>query len=312
MTRYRRSIGVRLGLFLLGGILASWMVLQGSLWSWLQQVDALPFAYQPVYAQSVHEPSDEGLEPVPVNPGVNLQAPSQGDGSETAPATADTISTSISLVGSQPSNDETDVLISSRIELQFSDMLDDSLDALDLTVEPAIPLQFNVAGDRIVLQPSEELGYSTQYTVTIPQQAALPLEEPVQFSFKTEPEFTYNIDVKPLLELSCVGCHGAFGTSRSDAVLDSYSGVLGVVEPGDDSSLLIDSRFTQLHARRRAGSQAIEQRYMRINGYPMDKLGSWSPEEIDIVTTWVVQDEAIESSAARQARFEAETGEAES
>ncbi|MEL7476164.1 MAG: Ig-like domain-containing protein, partial [Cyanobacteria bacterium J06555_12] len=161
MTRYRRSIGVRLGLFLLGGILASWMVLQGSLWSWLQQVDALPFAYQPVYAQSVHEPSDEGLEPVPVNPGVNLQAPSQGDGSETAPATADTISTSISLVGSQPSNDETDVLISSRIELQFSDMLDDSLDALDLTVEPAIPLQFNVAGDRIVLQPSEELGYST-------------------------------------------------------------------------------------------------------------------------------------------------------
>ncbi|MGK7913067.1 MAG: Ig-like domain-containing protein [Synechococcus sp.] len=309
MNRYRRSVVLRLGLFLFGGILAGWLVLQTSLWSQILPVTGS--LGEPSYAQGV-SPDDEELEPVPVNPGVNPPAPTQEDNPEDVPATSETASTPISLVGSQPANDAKDVLISSRIELQFSNTLDESLDTLDLTVEPEIPLQFNVAGDRIVLEPSQELGYSTQYTLTLPLQATLPLAEPVQFTFKTEPEFTYDIDVKPLLDVSCVGCHGAFGTSRSTALLDTYSGTLSVVEPGSASSPLIDSRFTQIHARRRSGSQAIEQRYMRINGFPLDKLGTWSPEEIEIVTTWVVQDEAVESSAARQARFEAETGSSES
>ncbi len=228
----------------------------------------------------------------------------QEDGSETSPSTPESASSPIRLVGSEPPNEATDISIASRIELEFSESLSEPLDTLDLTIEPAIPLQFNVADNRIVLEPSEELGYSTIYTVTIAPQAALPLEEPVQFSFKTEPEFTYNIDVKPLLDVSCVGCHGAFDTSRSSALLDTYSGVLSVVEPGNASSPLIDTRFTRPHARRRSGSQSLEQRYMRINGYPHDKLGSWSPAEIEVVTTWIVQDEAIESSAARQARLE--------
>ena len=302
MNRYRR-IALRIGVFILGGIITCWLVLQGNLWH--QRSTAIwSLVRHSAYAQSVSPVNEEGLEPVPVEPGVTPIAPAQ-DNSDPVPVDPEAVSAPISLVGSQPQNDATDVLISSRIELQFSNGLDESLETLDLTVEPAIPLQFNVAGDRIVLEPSEELSYSTQYTVTIPQQDALPLVEPVQFSFKTEPEFTYDIDVKPLLEVSCVGCHGAFGASRSDSVLDTYAGVLGVVEPGDESSLLIDPRFTGVHARRRAASQSLAQRYMRINSFPMDRLGSWSPAEIEIVTTWIVQDEAVESSAARQARFEA-------
>lgn len=300
MKIFRYGKWIRLGLFVLTVLFLSWTFAQSGLGS-----DSPRFltAHQPAklyaqnsYPQTTSDGDGEQLPPIPVEAG---SSPADALSGESVPPVR-----TIELVSSLPDNQSVDVPVTSRIELEFSDaILDEDLEELELSIEPELSLQFNVADNRLVLQPSDMLQFSTEYTVTLAPQAALPLADEVQFSFKTEPQYTYDIDVQPLLHVSCVGCHGGFEASRS-SFLDTYSGVLSVVEPGDESSLLIDPRYTQPHARRRAASQSLAQRFMRSNGYSMEKLGSWSPEEIEIVTTWVVQDEAVETSAARRARWE--------
>ena len=273
-----------------------------------------PFALQETaYAQTTPSTPEIEFEPIPVDPGNRSPAPnsvpSEPSTSETSTPT-DTASPQIpiSLVGSLPQKDATDVSVDSRIELQFSDRLDDALEELELRVEPEIGLQFNVSGDRLLLEPSEALEFSTDYELTLASQAAIPLAEDVVLAFRTEPEYTYDIDIEPLLHMSCVGCHGATGRlQESNSLMDTYAGVLRYVEPGNGNSPLIDPKYTRPHARRFPASTSLAQRFMRLNAYPLEKLGSWTPEEIEIVTTWVVQDEAIETSASRQARLAADS-----
>ena len=258
-------------------------------------------------------PPEIEFEPIPIDPGISPPEPNPGPSEPSTsepsiPTDAASPQIPISLVGSLPQNDATDVSIDSRIALQFSDRLDDAIEELELSVEPEIGLQFNVSGDRLLLEPAEALEFSTDYQLTLASQAGIPLAEDVVLAFRTEPEYTYDIDVEPLLHMSCVACHGASGRlQETDSLMDTYAGVLKYVEPGSENSPLIDPKYTRPHARRFPASTSLAQRFMRLNAYPLEKLGSWTPEEIEIVTTWVVQDEAIETSASRQARLAADS-----
>ena len=299
---------LKVGLFLVGVVFAAGVVSRGVLPEDLTHPYPSAVAGGTAYAQTTPSPPDLEFEPIPVDPGNRPPVTNPDPSEPSSPPDTTSPGEPISLVASFPQNDATDVSIDSQIELQFSDRLDDALEDLELTVEPEIGLKFNVSGDRLMLEPAEALDFSTEYQLSLASQDGIPLAEDVVLAFKTEPEFTYDIDVEPLLHMSCVGCHGPMGRLReTDSLLDTYSGVMQYVEPGDETSLLLNPRYAQPHARRFPASTSLAQRFMRINAYPMYKLGSWTPEEINIVVTWVVQDDAVETSVARQARLAAES-----
>ena len=225
-----------------------------------------------------------------------------------------------SLTGSSPANEEMDVSITAPIELEFSQTLADEFDSLELAIDPPASLAFNSTGNRIVLEPTAPFQFSTTYTLTIPSQDVLPLLEDVIIIFGTEPQYTYEYDIKALLDASCVGCHQTSGRARA-SLLDSYEATLNYVNPGSARSELIDRRWTRRHApiaraRRfitnpstgestQITSGSPEINYVRLLGYPIEGLGQWTSDQVDIVRTWIVQDKAAEASETRAMRGDA-------
>lgn len=211
--------------------------------------------------------------------------------------------TPLQLVGASPQPDAVDVLIDSPIQLQFSAPLDPEFEELTLSLMPAVPLAFDTVGDQLILEPTENLAFSTDYTLSVPSQAAIPLAADIELKFRTEPQFTYDRDVKPLLEASCVGCHQPAGRFRQWPLHD-YAAVMAYVEAGSDSSALLNPRWAQRHStvagitdfRRPGGSPELA--YIQQRGTPLDRLGVWTAEEVNLVRTWIVQDQAVEATTA--------------
>ncbi|MFS8859438.1 Ig-like domain-containing protein [Synechococcus sp. H60.1] len=215
---------------------------------------------------------------------------------------------SLQWVSSQPAPEQQDVLIDGVIRLQFDRPLDPNLQRLAVQLEPPAAVIFDVQGDELLLKPRDPLRFSTDYILTIAPQEGLPLEQAIQLRFRTEPQFTYERDIKPLLEASCVGCHQPAGRQRTQ-LLDSYEAVLAYVKPGDPKSELIDPRWTRRHAtilnannpnRSQARGGSPEIAYIQARGLPLSRLGFWTPEEVEIVRTWIVQDGAPRTSARAQ------------
>ncbi|MGQ9837232.1 MAG: Ig-like domain-containing protein [Cyanobacteriota bacterium] len=210
-------------------------------------------------------------------------------------------------VSSQPAPEQRDVYVDGVIRLQLSQPLDANLRQLVAKLEPPAPIVFDVQGNELLLKSQKPLSFSTDYKLTVPPQEGLLLEQPIQLSFRTEPEFTYERDIRPLLEASCVGCHQPEGRQRTQ-LLDSYEATLAYVTPGDANSELLNPRWTGRHAtilnasnptQARGGSPEIA--YIRARGLPLSRLGFWTPEEVEIVRTWIVQDGAPKTSARVQA-----------
>ncbi len=212
-------------------------------------------------------------------------------------------------VSSQPAPEQRDVYVDGVIRLQFNQPLDGNLKRLVVQINPPATLIFDVQGNELLIRPRDSLKYSTNYTLTLSPQEGLPLEQPLQLSFRTEPQYTYEKDIRPLLEASCVGCHQPGGRQRTQ-LLDSYEATLAYVTPGDGKSELLNPRWTSRHAtilnannpnrpQARGGSPEIA--YIQARGLPLSRLGFWTPEEVEIVRTWIVQDGAPKTSARVQA-----------
>jgi hypothetical protein len=213
----------------------------------------------------------------------------------------------LKLTSSKPSNGQKDALIDAPIELQFSQPLPENFEEFQLTVNPDASLAFNSAGDRMILKPKEPLKYSTEYTLELPKQDAISLADPVKLQFQTEPQYTYKRDVQPILDARCVGCHQIGGRQRQSRI-DDYDSVMAYVTPGSTDSPLIAARFVQRHANtvraigptagRRGGSPEIA--YAKSIGADVGLLGTLQPNELEVVTTWIVQDKAVEDTSARR------------
>ncbi|NJK62421.1 MAG: hypothetical protein HC921_06795 [Synechococcaceae cyanobacterium SM2_3_1] len=253
--------------------------------------------------------------------------------------------TQLALTRSEPAEGERGVNIEKVLQLQFNQQLPPDLEELNVTVEPETDLIFDTREDRLLIKSQEPWDYSTDYIVQVPQQTSLNLEQGVRLQFRTEPEYTYNRDIQPLLDASCVGCHRPEGRQRNQ-LLDSYGAVLQYVTPADPDSVLIDPQWTKRHgnieqARLEPGQEnqpnpvsppipgggagvggvrlpgggtgdpgggtgavpgsgasggggSPELAYVREKGYPIARLGRWTSEEVEIVRTWIVQDEAAE------------------
>ncbi len=207
----------------------------------------------------------------------------------------------LTLVTSDPTSGARGVSIEKILQFRFNQQLPADLEELQLKVTPETPLIFDLREDQLLIKPQNPWKYSTDYTVQVPPQSSLGLAEAISLSFRTEPQYTYNRDIQPLLDASCVGCHRPEGRQRNQ-LLNSYSAVLQYVTPGDPGSTLIDPRWTQRHAATRTvvnpnlpqqgGSPEIA--YVRQLGYPVARLGQWTAEETEIVRTWIVQDQAAE------------------
>jgi methionine-rich copper-binding protein CopC len=214
----------------------------------------------------------------------------------------------LTLSQSKPAADELGVPVKEVIQFQFNQALPENIQDLQITTEPNTPVFFDIQGDKVLIQSEKPWAYSTDYTVTLPPQAGLNNPEPIQLKFRTEPQYTYNRDIQPLADTSCVGCHGPAGRQRGQ-LLNSYEALMAYVTPGKENSVILDPKWTGRHGPLcRVGStspacqggdgggsvRAPEIAYARQKGYPIEKLGLWNAEEIDKVKTWIVQDQAVE------------------
>lgn len=279
--------------------------------------------------------------------GISAPLPSPSPGS--APRSG---SGELTLIGSQPAPQAQQVSVNEEIRLWFDQILDPDLQQLQLSISPQVELGFDVQAEQLLIQPLQLLDYSTDYRISLAALGQQPLSSPIEIEFRTEPQYTYQQDVKPLLQASCVGCHQALGRQRRQR-LDTYETVMDYVIPQDPSSPLIDPRWTRRHARPRRLSQiqpgdpipefsgiqtpnpaanplatsapeeepaslstvgeaqnslpildttgaagSPELAYVRRLGIPESRLGAWTPEEIEIVRTWIVQDGAPETRVA--------------
>jgi hypothetical protein len=207
-------------------------------------------------------------------------------------------------VSAQPENTQTALPVDQPVILTFDQALPPTLQELALDLSPPAPLGFDIQGSQLILRPDPAWAFSTVYTLTLAPQAQFPLDEPLTYQFRTVPQFTYITDVEPLLKASCVGCHYPQGRLRSKP-LDTYPAVMAYVTPGDPRSTLILPRWTNRHAtvlRTRINADGTVQATGRSpevafnlrNGIPLNRLGFWTPEEVEIVRTWIVQDQAVE------------------
>ncbi len=153
-------------------------------------------------------------------------------------------------VGSQPAPQAEQVPVDAVIRFWFNQALDPDLQQLQLSISPQVELGFDVEVEQLLIQPLPSLDYSTDYRISLAALGQQPLSPPVEIEFRTEPQYTYERDVKPLLQASCAGCHQAFGRQRRQR-LDTYETVMDYVIPQDPGSPLIDPRWTRRHARPR-------------------------------------------------------------
>lgn len=205
---------------------------------------------------------------------------------------------------------------------------------------PQPQLAFDIRGEQLLLQPTEPLLYSTNYSLSVPAQESLPLAADLQLTFKTVPEYTYEQDVQPLLDAACVGCHRFEGSQRNSP-MDTYAGVMAFVQPGQESSPLLDPQWTTRHGSQfdnstssgnqpsqpsqfttgsgstftdagggasfrsgRSSALAYIRRPPDANKgpselYTPEQLGAWTPEQVQLIATWVIRDDAAESLEAQ-------------
>lgn len=186
---------------------------------------------------------------------------------------------------------------------------------------PQPQLAFDLQGNTLLLQPIEPLLPGTTYSISVPTQESLPLANPVELSFTTRPQYTYAEDVQPLLDAACVGCHRPDGNQRSSP-LHTYDSVLSYVQPGEAGSALLDPQWTTRHASNfdNTGGGSVDVgggvsfrggpnpalAYIRrppdeskgpAELYTLEQLGQWTPEQVQLVATWIIQDEAAASPA---------------
>jgi hypothetical protein len=260
----------------------------------------------------------------------------QGQVEFTAPSANGT-----TLVSSNPSNGQRGIPIDQSIHLRFDRQLPAGITGLAFGIQPPLEVAFDIQGNELIVQPLQPLSYSTDYRVFLPAAKELDLQNPIELTFRTEPQYTYQRDIQPLLDASCVGCHQRAGRMRRSP-LDSYAAVMRYVTPGSENSELLKPRWLARHAviQRAAGiplngegkeadapgsllelgtgamptprppvsdpqgefpgsfigrSGSPELAYIRRNGTGTDRLGHLSPEEIQILRTWIIQDWAAET-----------------
>lgn len=258
----------------------------------------------------------------------------QGQVEFTAPSANGT-----TLVSSNPSNGQRGIPIDQNIHLRFDRQLPAGITGLAFGIQPPVEVAFDIRGNELIFQPLQLLSYSTDYRVLLPAAEELDLQKPIELTFRTEPQYTYQRDIKPLLDASCVGCHQRAGRMRRSP-LDSYAAVMRYVTPGSENSELLKPRWLARHAviQRAAGirlngggvdalsllsqgregaeptprvpvsdpqgespgsfigrSGSPELAYIRRNGTGMDRLGHLSADEIQILRTWIIQDQAAEA-----------------
>ncbi len=184
---------------------------------------------------------------------------------------------------------------------------------------PTPQLAFDLQGNTLLLQPIEPLLPGTTYNISVPAQPDLPLDEPVELTFTTQPQYTYAEDVQPLLDAACVGCHRP-GATQQSSPMDTYEAVSAYIQPGEESSPLLDPQWTTRHASNflntTGGSTDVgggvsfqggrnpALGYIRrppdenkgpADLYTLDQLGQWTPEQVELIATWIIQDDAAES-----------------
>jgi len=247
----------------------------------------------------------------------------------------------ITLVSSSPSNGQRGIRVDESIRLRFDRELPTGITSLAFGIQPPVEMAFDIQGNELIFQPLQLLSYSTDYRVILSAAKELDLQSPIELTFRTEPQYTYQRDIRPLLDASCVGCHQRAGRMRRSP-LDSYAAVMRYVTPGSENSELLKPRWLARHAviQRAAGiplngegegadapdfSSEIgtgsvptprppasdpqgefpgsfigrigspELAYIRRNSTGLDRLGHLSPEEIQILRTWIIQDHAAET-----------------
>lgn len=275
-----------------------------------------------------------------------LTPPSPAPVEFTPPQTPQSVG-DLRLIQSQPSDQAIGVPVTQALTFDFDQALDPDLETLQVSIFPPLEMGFDVQDSQLLIQPLQLLKYSTSYQISLGAVGDQSVGEPIQLTFRTEPQYTYRRDVEPLLRASCVGCHQTLGRQNRQ-LLDSYEAVMKYVIPQSPDSPLIDPRWTRRHARPQRASQpqpgespqptdlenlpgvelengigipasppltltqvedqpftlpttrggrSPELAYVRRQGISEDRLGAWTPAEVDIVKTWIVQDGAPESIA---------------
>ncbi len=132
--------------------------------------------------------------------------------------------------------------------LSFDQSLPPDVTDSQVSLTPAEEVTVLSEDQTLVILPKAPLAFSTDYDLRVSSLGRQTLLTPAILQFRTEPEFTYERDIKPLLDAHCVGCHGSLGRLRRSA-LDTYDSTLDYVDPGNAASELLNPRWTQRHAR---------------------------------------------------------------
>ncbi|MBC7880745.1 MAG: Ig-like domain-containing protein [Anaerolineae bacterium] len=280
----------------------------------------LGFNAPPVVASA--EPSDSK------DPKTDPKAPKSTGKDEQTPKTSGVLK----LVKSIPAESDDRVLVNKSIELTFEKDLPAKTGAeLGIKLEPELEGAVTIEKNVVIFTPSKPLDYSKKYTLTIAGSAKLKLPGALTIRFKTEPQYTYDKNVRTFLAGTCTSCHSAKGTARTSP-LDTYAGVMQFVSPGSGGQIL---DFTGFHGQTRIGafggfanagapappgppSDPNVSRGRRTpvitpteptNDTSGDEVasgdttaaarqvtrgGALSAEQVNILRTWIVQDQAIE------------------
>ncbi|MBC8120285.1 MAG: hypothetical protein H7Y22_00440 [Gemmatimonadaceae bacterium] len=149
----------------------------------------------------------------------------------------------LKLLKSNPAEGEERARIKLPIELSFAAELPIKKgEDLGLKLEPDLGGQVTINKTSATFVPERPLAYSQKYTLTIEGSKQLKLPAPISVSFKTEPQYTYQRDVRPMLAGTCTSCHSLRGTQRA-AQLDSYEALMQYVVPGQGGQVLSYTGF---------------------------------------------------------------------
>jgi hypothetical protein len=255
--------------------------------------------------------------------------PKSGDKEDQAPKTSGVLK----LVKSSPAEGDDRVLINKSIELTFEkDLPAKNGTELGVKLEPELEGAVTIEKNVVTFSPSKPLDYSKKYTLTIAGSSKLKLPGAITLRFKTEPQYTYEKNVRTFLAGTCTSCHSARGTARNSP-LDTYEGVMQFVSPGSGGQIL---DFTGLHGQTRigafggfanggapappgppsdpnvsrnrrtpvlvpteptnatSGDEVASSDTSAATARQVTRGGALSADQVNILRTWIVQDQAIE------------------
>jgi hypothetical protein len=161
------------------------------------------------------------------------------------------VSGPLKLEKSNPTDGEERFAIRKAIELTFAkDLPLKKGEDLGIKLEPGAEGAVTIEKNVVTFTPAQPLAYSRKYTLTVAGSKQFKIPGPITVAFKTEPEFTYQKHIRPMLAGTCTSCHSLRGTART-APLDSYEGVLAYVSPGQGGQIL---SYTGFHGQQRTGA----------------------------------------------------------